>query len=631
MRRQHDQLQEEYAQQEQQGSLSLLGIDKNLDKNAYDIQQNFINKTKEAADLLATKGVIDSGRRRQLSELKSLYNQQVVPLQNALTQRAQRAEEYRKLSMDKNNILGANPNNVALTDIVGDPKKLDYKFLSGAQMAKDVENVAKQYADRFDSKDIKNTGFHIGFNYIAKLKQGVDPALVLAAMANDPNVAKDPSAKQMFSELTGIVNSVTDRYGLKDITAGNENEYKRGWGIAASGLASAIGKVTPMQMHDDKAAENYQYNLNHPKTPPEDIYGETQLTPKFSTGYIASAQESLSKYDLSNLSNLRLEAKKQASQSGAENEYEKISIFDKYGKINTSQDKLSGHKKDQTDAFITYGLTDSDYRQINKTKSNFKLIADSYRKVHNIPKSTRDIDVLRMAKNDTELLSTINKASQHEILTFKNPGTAQVILDDIFGNSGSTAIAYDEGYSNNSNTGIDFESELKRSGFKNKDEAYRALNKLGILPKFDKTNGMSLIDLPNNVKSVDKEGNITYSSGTNQRRQIGVVSGEIQKSSSSAINKMKQYEMTGTGGKLPSAIIYAGNKQIGASFVYNLDNSISVYDSNGNPLNISTNGDNKISSESYKDLMIETVHTYSNLKHHQIGVDKDNRKYDQTR
>ena len=148
MRENHDKLQEEYAQQEQQGGLSLLGIDPVKDKEAYDIQQNYIAKTKAAADELATKGFIDSGRRRGLMEVKSLYTNKVVPLQNQLAIRNARDEEYRKLSMDPSWVGGRRPSDVSLAEGLKSPTAFDYKGISGEVLAKDAGMQAKQYADQ---------------------------------------------------------------------------------------------------------------------------------------------------------------------------------------------------------------------------------------------------------------------------------------------------------------------------------------------------------------------------------------------------------------------------------------------------------------------------------------------------
>ena len=100
MRQQEDKLQEEYSQQGQLGSMSLNNIDKIKDKKAYDIKQNYIQQTKDAADLLATKGFIDSGRRRNLMDIKTIYNNQVVPYMNALAVRQAKSSEYSKTTTD---------------------------------------------------------------------------------------------------------------------------------------------------------------------------------------------------------------------------------------------------------------------------------------------------------------------------------------------------------------------------------------------------------------------------------------------------------------------------------------------------------------------------------------------------
>jgi hypothetical protein len=281
MRENHDKLEEEYSQQEQQGGLALNGIDPQKDKAAYDIQQNYINETKKAADELATKGFIEGGRRKNLYSLKQQYAQQVVPLQQALVQRNQRAEEYRKLAMDKNNILGVNPNDVKLTDIIKNPKALEYKFLSGAQMAKDVENVAKQYADQLLSPNNVNKIKHLAaYQDLLNIKMGADPSLVLNAMKNNPNTYKDAASKQIYDQLIGTVNSVVDRYGLKDV-ASTPEEYNRGWQIASSGLSSAIGKSSQQIIHDTWSEGNArlaQQNNNQINYAPTDVDENPEIT-----------------------------------------------------------------------------------------------------------------------------------------------------------------------------------------------------------------------------------------------------------------------------------------------------------------------------------------------------------------
>jgi len=133
LREQHDKLQEEFSQQQTQGGLSLLGIDKVKDKAAYDIQQNFIQKTQEAANELATKGFIDSGRRRNLADLKALYSNQVVPLENQLKIRQGRAEELRKVQLQNPTYRATmNPNDVSLDAGLANPDAFNYDGVAGS-------------------------------------------------------------------------------------------------------------------------------------------------------------------------------------------------------------------------------------------------------------------------------------------------------------------------------------------------------------------------------------------------------------------------------------------------------------------------------------------------------------------
>ena len=278
MREQHDRLQEEFAIQDQVGTASLLGLNPNVDKETIAIKESYLNETRQAANELATKGFIDSGRRSNLLKIKRDYNEKVVPLQNALVQRQQREEEWRKLSMDKNNILSQSPGEVSLTSIVKDPGSIDYKFVSGAQMAEDVSAEAQQFADRIlDSDNITKVKDMAAYQYLYDIKHGADPTLVLNAMKNNPNIYKDKESKQLYDQLIGIVNSTVDRYKVRDIVGDNQSEYDRAWSIAAKGLSSAIGKSDTQLIHDtysEQLAEEERRRKQQESAEEKILFGE---------------------------------------------------------------------------------------------------------------------------------------------------------------------------------------------------------------------------------------------------------------------------------------------------------------------------------------------------------------------
>ena len=272
MRAQHDQLQEEYAQQEQQGGLSLLGIDPVKDKAAYDIQQNYIARTKDAADQLATKGFIDSGRRRGLMEIKSLYTNQVVPLQNQLKIRQERAEELRKIQLQDPTFRATiNPNDISLTEGLKSPTAFNYDGVSGNQLystaAKKLEQLSKTINQ--DVPELKKMP-KLSFQYFTAIQSGATPDQAANAMKRE---GYDPAVvDKMTNMIHGTIDSTMREFGVYDKFKGNDKAINELWDSTSQAAYKAIGTKQFGQVHDSwgegnarKAQEQQQQQPQLPK------------------------------------------------------------------------------------------------------------------------------------------------------------------------------------------------------------------------------------------------------------------------------------------------------------------------------------------------------------------------------
>ena len=268
MREQHDKLQEEYAQQEQQGGLSLLGIDPVKDKAAYDIQQNYIARTKEAADQLATKGFIDSGRRRGLMEIKSLYSNQVVPLQNQLKLRQERAEELRKIQLqDPTFRATANPNDVDLMTGLKNPNAFNYDGVSGNQLYSSVSKKAEQLGKVVSQEHPELIKSGIFANYFTAIQNGASLSQIDQAMKSSGQY--DPAkVDKMTRLLHDVVGSTMNEFGVNSKFANNQKVQDELWQTAAQGLYSAAGTKQFGQMQDDMALYNRKKALEAPAPEP---------------------------------------------------------------------------------------------------------------------------------------------------------------------------------------------------------------------------------------------------------------------------------------------------------------------------------------------------------------------------
>ena len=263
MRQQEDKLQEEYSQQEQLGSLSLNNIDKVKDKTAYDIKQNYMQKTKEAADLLATKGIIDSGRRRELMNLKGMYDNQVVPYMNALAARQSKAAEYSKISRENPDWLGNNPTDKSLDAYLANPNAYDYTGLKGDVLKKSAADDAGQYADQ-NLKTVLG-GNIVPFKRLLTKYRGASMNETLNAIHDNFDLK---TANVMTQVLHNIRETTMDKYGVKDKLANDPEQIRKAYEYVDSGILAAMGK-TEQGTIDDSYNERKALE-KAPKTPPPD-------------------------------------------------------------------------------------------------------------------------------------------------------------------------------------------------------------------------------------------------------------------------------------------------------------------------------------------------------------------------
>lgn len=282
MRENHDRLQEEYAQQEQQGGLSLLGIDPVKDKAAYDIQQNYIAKTKEAADQLATKGFIDAGRRRNLMELKSLYTNQVVPLQNQLKIRQERAEELRKIQLQDPTFRATiNPNDISLTDGLKSPTAFNYDGVSGNQLystaAKKLEQLSKTINQ--DIPELKKMP-KLSFQYFTAIQSGATPEQAASAMKRE---GYDPSTvDKMTNMIHETIDSAMQEFGVYDKFKNDPKTIEELWNTTSQAAYNAIGTKQFGQVHDSWGEGNarlaQQQQNNQIDYAPTDVDEDPEIT-----------------------------------------------------------------------------------------------------------------------------------------------------------------------------------------------------------------------------------------------------------------------------------------------------------------------------------------------------------------
>lgn len=266
MREQHDKLAEDFATQEQIGGLSLLGLKEGVDDEAIKIHQNYMAETKKAADELATKGFVESGRRKNLYGLKQQYNQNVLPLENQLKIRQERAKMlYERQLADPTFRATMDPNSVSLTAGLKDPNAFNFDGVSGNQLYRSVAEKASQLSKVIEQKhpDLLKSG--LAYQYFTAVQSGADLSQIDAAMKQQFNPA---DVDKMTSLLSGIVHSTFNEFGVPQKFANNPDIQQELWQTAAQGLYAAAGQKQFGTMTDQWGMSMAQRSLDQ-QPPPE--------------------------------------------------------------------------------------------------------------------------------------------------------------------------------------------------------------------------------------------------------------------------------------------------------------------------------------------------------------------------
>lgn len=117
------------------------------DRNTYIQYKNYANDLRQQADKLASEG-LNTASRKGLLDMRSRYNREIVPIENAYKRREELAEEQRKaLAQNPTMMYERMAKDMSLDDFLSNPS-IDYgKSQSGALITERVGDAVKNYAD----------------------------------------------------------------------------------------------------------------------------------------------------------------------------------------------------------------------------------------------------------------------------------------------------------------------------------------------------------------------------------------------------------------------------------------------------------------------------------------------------
>lgn len=277
MRQQHDALQQEYSNQESAAQQGLLGLNATTDPDALTTQQNYIQATQDAANDLATKGFIDSGRRRSLMDLKAQYNNQIVPLENQLQLRNAAVKQQQQMSLQDPTyrFKNANLGNVSLTQGLQNSNAFNVAGASGNQMYTTAANKMDALKNSMSQTRPDLVKSPLAFEYFTRVKSGMSPSaaanVMLGTKNADGSLKYDPNdINSLTSMANNVIDSTMSEYGVTAQNGYDDKTVSDLRNTVAQSVVHAVGPTTfgnetdqyGMHMAEQKAAQQQEYQNN---------------------------------------------------------------------------------------------------------------------------------------------------------------------------------------------------------------------------------------------------------------------------------------------------------------------------------------------------------------------------------
>lgn len=241
----------------------------------------------KAQEDLATKGIIDHGRRQNIIRLKSQYNKEIIPLQTQLEIRKAKANEMNSIR-EKNPQVEFNrdPNAVSLEQGLRDPNAYNFETVDKVQLTSYVGNAVKPIAGVIEQElpSFFNNP-KVSFGIISRIVSGASTGEVEQAMKMN---GFDPSkASKITSLIRGAIETGMDAFGVRQKFNGNDEAIGRMWDTAALGAYQALGTKQFGNLTDEWAQYKAQKALDAPPAAspavPMDVVVDPEVVGEFDT------------------------------------------------------------------------------------------------------------------------------------------------------------------------------------------------------------------------------------------------------------------------------------------------------------------------------------------------------------
>ena len=251
----HEKLMDEYDKLSSQADvLEAMGAnDRDKNSKVYQQYKNYSDRLRAEADNLYRNG-LNAESRMRLSDLRRMYNTDIVPIQNAWQKREKEAELQMKAQLDASSkgidlYFSRNAADTPLQSYLDNPNQT-FRTINGQALMNEVAAQFKGLANQLQEGKIKKEQLS-PIEYRIITQKGMDYNEYMDFI-NNPNAPE-------FKNIRGIVSGTLAAHGAQDF---DPTTQQRLFGIASQGVAAGVGS-RDMQFHTDPyESKIFDYKLD---------------------------------------------------------------------------------------------------------------------------------------------------------------------------------------------------------------------------------------------------------------------------------------------------------------------------------------------------------------------------------
>lgn len=226
-------------------------INKEQDPELYAQYQDYANKLKAQADIIATEGLNPTSRQAMLN-LKSRYSKDIVPIEQAFSTRKEQVKAQQQALMQNPSLMFSRiASNTKLLDYVNNPE-LGFETINGDQVTQRVFQQATALSKELIDSGKEELRKVLGGDYYEYVKQrGFTREAVLAAIMNSSDASP---------VLQKLVEDAVESTGVRRWN--NQDMLDRVTSYAQQGLWGAVGTTETQLVDNWRKHEELRHSYN---------------------------------------------------------------------------------------------------------------------------------------------------------------------------------------------------------------------------------------------------------------------------------------------------------------------------------------------------------------------------------